>query len=122
MSCRRDYRDLSGAERARFVAALYHVKANGVVDAFADEHDVHFSHGHRNSGFLPWHREFIRRFEAELQTYDPRVRLPYWNSPADGATNSALWANDFFGQFDSAWNLNRSLGGGSLPPASVLSG
>jgi tyrosinase-like protein len=122
MSCRRDYRDLTAAERARFVAALYHVKANGVVDAFADEHGVHFSHGHNNSGFLPWHREFIRRFEAELETYDPRVRLPYWNSPADGATNSALWANDFLGQFDSAWNLNRSLGGGSLPSAEAVDG
>ena len=120
MSCRRDYRDLTAAERARFVAALYHVKANGVVDAFADEHDVHFSHGHNNSGFLPWHREFIRRFEAELQTYDSRIRLPYWNSPADGATNSALWADEFLGQFDSAWSLGRSIGGGSLPSTNAV--
>lgn len=121
MSCRRDYRDLTAAERARFVAALYHVKALGVVDAFADEHQVHFSHGHRNSGFLPWHREFIRRFEAELQTYDPRVRLPYWNSPADSATNSALWADDFLGQFDSAWGLGRTVGAnGSIPSSDAV--
>lgn len=120
MSCRRDYRDLTAAERARLVAALYHVKALGVVDAFADEHQVHFSHGHNNSGFLPWHREFIRRFEAQLQTYDPRVRLPYWNSPADGTTNSGLWANDFLGQFNSAWGLGRSLGGGSLPSGDAV--
>jgi hypothetical protein len=120
MSCRRDYRDLTAAERARFVSALFHVKALGVVDAFADEHQMHFSHGHNNSGFLPWHREFIRPFEAELQTYDPRVRLPYWNSPADNATGSALWANDFLGQFDAAWALGRSLGGGSIPSAGAV--
>jgi hypothetical protein len=115
MSCRRDYRDLTHAERDRFVAALYFVKANGVVDQFADLHDIHFSHGHNNSGFLPWHREFIRLFELELRAYDPRVRLPYWFSPTDNATNGPLWANDFLGQFDTAWNLGRNLGGGSLP-------
>jgi hypothetical protein len=120
MTCRRDYRDLTAAELARFVAALYFVKANGVVDSFADEHAVHFSHGHRNSGFLPWHREFIRRFEVELQAYDPRVRLPYWNSPSDNSTSSGLWANTFLGQFDGAWSLGRSLGGGSIPSTGAV--
>jgi hypothetical protein len=116
VSCRRDYRDLSQAEKDRFVAALYFVKANGKVDEFADLHDVHFSHGHRNSGFLPWHREFIRLFELELQAYDPRVRLPYWFSPTDNDPNGPLWANSFLGQFDAAWNLGRDLGAsGSLP-------
>ena len=42
MSCRRDYRDLTQAERDRFVASLYFVKANGKVDEFADMHDEHF--------------------------------------------------------------------------------
>ena len=114
MRCRRDYRDLTSAEKTRYVGALYHVKANGVVDSFADLHNTHFSHGHRNSSFLPWHREFIRRFEAELQTYDPRVMLCYWNSSNDQSTSSALWDASFLGQFDAAWSLGRSLGGGSL--------
>ena len=112
MRCRRDYRDLTPAEQQRFIAALYDAKTRGVVDSFADEHDVHFTHGHQNSSFLPWHREFLRRFEAELQVYDPRVMLPYWNSSDDQSTSSALWANSFLGQFDSAWGLNRNLGGG----------
>jgi hypothetical protein len=112
MRCRRDYRDLTPAEKTRFIAALYHVKAGGVVDAFADEHNIHFSHGHSNSSFLPWHREFIRRFEAELQTYDPRVMLCYWNSSNDQSTSSPLWDASFLGQFNSAWSLGRSLGGG----------
>jgi hypothetical protein len=112
MRCRRDHRDLTPAEKARYVAALYHVKANGVVDAFADEHNIHFMHGHNNSSFLPWHREFIRRFEAELQTYDPRVMLCYWNSSTDQSTGSSLWDASFLGQFNSAWSLGRNLGGG----------
>lgn len=119
MSCRRDYRELTTAQRARFVAALYHVKARGVIDAFADAHANNFGNAHGSSGFLPWHREFLRRFEAELRTYDPRVDLPYWNSPSDKATDGPLWANDFLGQFDAAWGLGRSLGGSTIvdPPA-----
>ncbi|MET8179629.1 tyrosinase family protein [Streptomyces sp. NPDC005336] len=116
MRCRRDYRDLTPAEKTRFIAALHHVKSRGVVDAFADLHEVHFSHGHRNSSFLPWHREFIRRFEAELQTYDPRVMLCYWNSSEDQSTTSPLWDPSFLGPFGSAWNLGRTLGStGALP-------
>ena len=115
MRCRRDYRDLTTAEKQRFINALYDAKARGVIDAFAAEHDVHFSHGHQNSSFLPWHREFLRRFEAELQVYDARVMLPYWNSSNDQSSNSALWDNSFLGQFDSAWGLDRNLGSsGSL--------
>lgn len=112
MRCRTDYRNLSTAEKSRYVAALFDAKARGVVDAFADEHDVHFSHGRNNSSFLPWHREFIRRFEAELQVYDPRVMLCYWNSSDDQSTGSALWDASFLGQFDSAWSIGRNLGGG----------
>lgn len=114
MRCRRDYRDLTSAEKQRFIEALYDAKARGVVDSFADEHEVHFSHGHQNSSFLPWHREFLRRFEAELQVYDARVMLPYWNSSNDQSTGSALWDNSFLGQFDSAWSLGRNLGNGGF--------
>ena len=120
MSCRRDYRDLTQAERDQFVAALYFVKANGKVEEYAVLHNSHFSHGHNNGGFLPWHREFIRRFEQELRVYDPRVSLPYWFSPTDNATDGPLWADDFLGQFDAAWNLDRNLGGGTLPGTGPL--
>lgn len=112
MRCRHDYRDLTSAEKQRFIDALNDAKARGIVDAFANEHDVHFSHGHRNSSFLPWHREFLRRFEAELQVYDARVMLPYWNSSTDQSTSSALWDNSFLGPFNTAWGLGRNLGGG----------
>lgn len=111
MRCRRDYRDLTAAEKSRFIAALYDAKTRGVIDDFANEHDTHFDHGHFTSSFLPWHREFLRRFEAELQVYDVRVMLPYWNSTNDQSTGSALWDNGFLGQFDSAWSLGRNLGG-----------
>jgi len=121
MRCRRNYRDLSPEERARFVQALYHVKATGVVDQFASEHETHFSHGiHQSSHFLPWHREFIRRFEDALRTYHPAVTLPYWNSIADQSPSDPLWEDTFLGQFDSAWGLDRALGADTLPSESDM--
>ena len=37
--------------------------------------------GHGNIGFLPWHREYIRRFELALQSVVPGVTIPYWPWP-----------------------------------------
>ena len=106
MGVRKNYRALTADERRRLVDALKHVKATGTVDAFAAVHSRHFQMGiHQTSHFLPWHREFLRRFEAELQLFDPAVALPYWDSSVDRSKSDPLWDGDFFGQFDSAWNL-----------------
>ena len=34
MRCRKNYRDLTPAERTRFVQALYHVKSTGLIDQY----------------------------------------------------------------------------------------
>jgi hypothetical protein len=116
MRCRKNYRDLTTIERDRFVQALHHVKSIGIVDQFATEHEAHFDHGiHSSSHFLPWHREFIRRFEDALRTFHPEVTLPYWNSVVDTSPSDPLWGNAFLGQFNSAWSLNRALGSDTLP-------
>ena len=121
MRCRKDYRDLTAAERDRFVNALKHVKSLGIVDAYAQEHETHFNHGiHRSSHFLPWHRDFIRRFEDELRAFHPAITLPYWNSVVDTSPSGPLWDNAFLGQFDSAWGLGRALGSDVLPSAAEL--
>jgi tyrosinase len=41
---------------------------------------------HRGPAFLPWHREFLRQFEADLQRVleDPEFGLPYWDWEHDG--------------------------------------
>jgi tyrosinase len=116
MGVRKNYRKLTDVERDRFVQALYHVKSTGLVDQFADVHATHFSHGiHRSSHFLPWHREFLLRFEHALQEHHPDVTIPYWDSTVDTSPSDPLWDNNFLGQFNSAWGLQRVLGLDTLP-------
>jgi tyrosinase len=116
MGVRKTYRNLTDAERDRFVQALYHVKSTGLVDQFAQMHAGHFFMNiHRSSHFLPWHREMLRRFERRLQQFHPDITIPYWASAARRSTSDPLWANSFLGQFNSAWNLGRALGSDTLP-------
>ncbi|PZS40454.1 MAG: tyrosinase [Pseudonocardiales bacterium] len=116
MRRRKNYRDLTDVERDDFVQALYRLKSDGVVDQLADEHATFFNQGiHRSSHFLPWHRDFLRRFEDALRTSRPDVTIPYWNSTVDTSPSDPLWDNDFLGQFDAAWGLRRALGSDTLP-------
>jgi hypothetical protein len=116
MGTRKNYRRLTDDERNRFVQALHHVKTNGVINNFARVHAAHMSMSiHGSSHFLPWHREFIRRFEVALQAFDPSVSIPYWDSTVDRSPSDPLWDSGFLGQFDQPWRLNRALGSDTLP-------
>lgn len=112
MRCRKNYRDLTTGERDRFVAGLYHVKSIGLVDQFANEHDTLFGTAiHETAHFLPWHRDFVRRFEDALRAFDGRIAIPYWNSTVDQSASDPLWDDSFIGQFDNAWGLGRTFSG-----------
>jgi hypothetical protein len=116
MRCRKNYRDLTEVERDRFVQALYYLKSTGLVDQFANEHATFFHTGiHGTAHFLPWHRDFLRRFEDALRTFHPDIAIPYWNSTVDTSPSDPLWDNAFLGQFDAAWGLGRALGSDTLP-------
>lgn len=121
MGVRKNYRDLTATERTRFVEALHHVKFWGIVDQLATMHSEHFSHGiHRSSHFLPWHRELLVRFEAELKKKHADVTIPYWDSTTDRNPSDPLWSENFLGQFNAAWGLGRVLGGSVTLPTNSL--
>jgi hypothetical protein len=56
---------------------------------------------HRGPAFLPWHREFLRRFEQDLRAEVPGVALPYWDWASDAAladpTTGEVWGADLMG-------------------------
>ncbi len=57
---------------------------------------------HSGPAFLPWHREFIRRFELELQQVNDGtgITLPYWNWSEDSSkkwSDMAVWNVDCMG-------------------------
>lgn len=149
MGTRKSMAALSADEKARFVAAILQLKANGVYDRYVRQHRDLFTLGiHRTSIFLPWHREFLRRLERDLQAVDPSVNLPYWDWTEDRSTGAPLWSDDFMGgdgesgsgrvtsgpfafntgqwdltvtdSSDAGPALRRNLGGGILPSALLV--
>uniref|UniRef100_UPI0011782DDA tyrosinase family protein n=1 Tax=Crenothrix polyspora TaxID=360316 RepID=UPI0011782DDA len=98
MGIRKNQSTLSADEKSRFVNAVLQLKANGVYDRYVRQHRDLFRAGIHNSAlFLPWHREFLRRLELDLQAIDPSVNLPYWDWTVDRTVSASLWGSDFMG-------------------------
>lgn len=57
---------------------------------------------HGGPAFLPWHREYLRRFEHALQFVQPSVMIPYWNWGADISDTTALFSDDRIGPMGAA--------------------
>jgi tyrosinase len=102
MGIRKNQSSLTASEKAAFVAAVKALKANGIYDVFVAQHRAAFmaspnDPAHRGPAFLPWHREYLRRFERALQQIDPSVSIPYWDWTVDRTTGASLWGPDFMG-------------------------
>lgn len=118
MRVRKSFSRMPQPERVAFLAALLRMKntiANplepdtskhiSIYDQFVLIHnavDARIQLGgatavdpaHQGSAFGPWHREFLLRFELELQRFDPNVMLPYWDW-TDGPGNMNIIFNEF---------------------------
>ena len=94
---RKNQASLTAQEKSRFVAALLALKADGRYDQYVQTHMNAMQAAHRGPAFLPWHREFLRRLELDLQTIDATVTLPYWDWTIDRSATSSLWDPSFMG-------------------------
>jgi len=101
MGCRKNLARLTIAERQAFTNAVNQLRANGDYSTYVRQHEGAMGHGHGGPAFFPWHREYLLRFEQDLQAIDPSVSVPYWdwteaNLNAAG-TESLIWRDDFAG-------------------------
>jgi tyrosinase len=103
---RKNQATLSERERRRFVNAVLEVKRTGAYDKFVaihrramdmSSHAAMMRMAHQNPWFLPWHREYLRRFEAALREADSHVALPYWDWTRNPGRRASLWRRDFMG-------------------------
>ena len=110
MGVRKNQSALNPDERKNFVNAVLKLKDDGTYDRFVQMHIDAMNHAtppsvstrvrnaaHRGPAFLPWHREFLRSFELELEAIDPTVSLPYWDWTVDNTPSSSIWDSDFLG-------------------------
>lgn len=114
MTCRKNVNDLTAQEKLDFVTAVKALKANGKWNQYVKTHMDAMTNAtpasvppttrnsaHRGPAFLPWHREFLRRLEADLQAEVPGVAIPYWDWAADEAladpAMGTVWGNDLMG-------------------------
>lgn len=56
--------------------------------------------GHGGPGFLPWHREFLLRFEKALVANGSTIGLPYWDWTDHSGTSNKLFVDEFLGARD----------------------
>jgi tyrosinase len=131
MTYRKSVRELTPEERVDFVEAVWSLKESGEYTKYVRWHveavmnptlapdetvppgtpaaDFRNS-AHRGPAFLPWHREFLRRFERDLQSAVPGVTLPYWDWTADAGLSDPA-----SGRFEWSRELEDLVGGDGDP-------
>ena len=113
MGTRKNQSSLSTAEKTAFVAAVLALKNQvpsqmGLAGRYDDYVKIHQDSmdaasatapgwAHQGPAFFPWHREYLWRFELDLQAIDPSVTLPYWEWTVDTSPTGPPWTPDFLG-------------------------
>ncbi|HEY1527537.1 MAG TPA: tyrosinase family protein [Candidatus Angelobacter sp.] len=104
----------SAAERTAYVNAIMGIGTTPAYvfplgsDYWHTQQTVHsdmgsFSNIHETLAFLPWHREYVNRYELLLQRYDPTVKLLYWDWTTN-PTSSLSFMGSFSGPIGAPFN------------------
>ena len=132
MSVRKNAASLSKQEIDTFLEAIFRLKSKfsspssdiSVYDQFVALHGavmavrtprsgtdgINFAHG--NIGFLPWHRQYLRAFEAQLRAELPDATIPYWDWSDEIAAIEKLFTSQFLGHLN--WGNPRHICDGVL--------
>jgi len=122
---RKNFMDLTNAELTDLAQAFNLLWDNGVIQRNANLHSVNFYTGiHWGPAFLPWHRDFLRNLERDMQlVMGKEIALPYWDWTRGDSRNldSGRWKTFFGGRNNTGGNFDhwtytrRSTAFGSLP-------
>ncbi len=94
----------------------------GGTDYWHKQNEVHSlgpANRHGTAAFLPWHRDFVNRYEVLLQEVNPTVKLLYWDWTTDPRTSTGgfnLDTTSFMG------NSGAGTGGVSIGPPFINPG
>lgn len=133
MKCRKSVAELTPQEKQDFVDAIIALKnpalapnpaaaasripaaatsvtnGGGIPNRYDDYvwmHSVVSGGAHRGPAFGPWHREFLRQLEYDLQQVSgkPEITIPYWDWIVDRTPSDPGWpfTPDFMGGFGNA--------------------
>jgi tyrosinase len=121
MAVRKSVANMTSAEKTAFAQALRTFKTTTAASGrrynwYIDQHITYFartsdniSHAHQSASFLPWHREYLRLLEIDLQsvTGNPNMFIPYW----DWTGGASPFSADFLGTI-----TNGSVNAGNFSP------
>lgn len=108
---RKDFTQMTTAEKTALANAWNHLWNNSTyIQDAANLHAVNFNGGriHWCPSFLPWHRDFLRKMELELQAIDSSVTLPYWDWTRADSKDIDIepWESFFGGRDNSGGNFD----------------
>lgn len=93
-----DHRVFDASARGVFNRALQKAHQAGTyqqlsaIHANAATHRIHSMQGSIGTQrFLPWHRQYLLQFENLLRSYEPLVRIPYWDYANDRVRPDWVW-------------------------------
>jgi Common central domain of tyrosinase len=98
--------ELAAEEQDRFLRVITTMNSGQDPTLYAQFVGIHADMRHRmhssmgggavgRQRFLPWHRDFLLKFETAMQHIDPRAFIPYWHWSIDRALPPWLGSFDF---------------------------
>jgi hypothetical protein len=117
LKCRKNVRNLSGTEKSDYVQAVIDLKdikkspsiisaaqLAGATSRYDDYVWIHLQvmgGAHGGPAFAPWHREYLKQFERDLQQVSgkPNITIPYWDWTTARTSSDPGWpfTDDFMG-------------------------